>query len=281
MCSLSHDELGVVVDGLADPLEPVVAVAFSSTCKGLRTPLRATLEVLKERHEKAAALCRGPFSCAQLRETFELDVDEWPEWPEFCLSYTDIATLGMLLSKWLPKLGCLNLQEHDIGDSGMQVLCESLGHGAAPGLIWLNLGWGENGFGPAGAEALAAALRRGAMPNLATLLLAGNKVGKDGAAALAAPLRALPELYNLNMDNCDIGDDGVASLLADLGKDEFKELKWLGLDENNLTDKSFATVTAAICRGALPSLRHMSNNFREVEDQLQARQNLASEAASS
>ena len=56
--ALSHDELGVVFDGLADPLQPVVAVALSSTCLGLRTPLRAALEVLKEQNESAAALCR-------------------------------------------------------------------------------------------------------------------------------------------------------------------------------------------------------------------------------
>jgi len=48
LLELSHDALGVIFDGLADPLQPVVAVAFSSTCLGLRTPLRAALEVLKE-----------------------------------------------------------------------------------------------------------------------------------------------------------------------------------------------------------------------------------------
>ena len=56
--ALSHDELGVIVDGLADPLQPVVAVALSSTCLGLWAPLRAALGVLKERHERAKALCR-------------------------------------------------------------------------------------------------------------------------------------------------------------------------------------------------------------------------------
>ena len=56
--ALSHDELGVIFDGLADPLQPDVAVAFSSTCRGLRTPLQAALEVLQERHARAVALCR-------------------------------------------------------------------------------------------------------------------------------------------------------------------------------------------------------------------------------
>jgi len=58
LLALSHDELGVVFDGLADPLQPVVAVALSSTCKGLRTPLRVALEVLQQWHEKATDLVR-------------------------------------------------------------------------------------------------------------------------------------------------------------------------------------------------------------------------------
>ena len=67
--ALSHDELGVIVDGLADPLQPVVAVALSSACLGLRTPLRAALEVLKERHARAVALCRKLLlSCAAVRD---------------------------------------------------------------------------------------------------------------------------------------------------------------------------------------------------------------------
>ena len=57
LLELSHDALGVIFDGLADPLQPVIAVAFSSTCLGLRTPLRAALEVLRQQHEKAKALC--------------------------------------------------------------------------------------------------------------------------------------------------------------------------------------------------------------------------------
>ena len=56
LLALSHDELGVVVDGLCDPLQPVVAVALSSTCKGLRTPLLAALKMLKQRHSRALVL---------------------------------------------------------------------------------------------------------------------------------------------------------------------------------------------------------------------------------
>jgi len=73
--ALSHDELGVIFDGLADPLQPVVAVALSSTCLGLRTPLLAALELLQQRHEKADALCRKRcrgYTCKKLSKATDL-----------------------------------------------------------------------------------------------------------------------------------------------------------------------------------------------------------------
>ena len=58
LLALSHDELGVIFDGLADPLQPVLAVLFSSTCKGLRTPpvLQSAQLTLTRRHCRAAKL---------------------------------------------------------------------------------------------------------------------------------------------------------------------------------------------------------------------------------
>ena len=89
LLALSHDELGVIFDGLADPLQPVVAFALSSTCLGLRTPLLTALEALWQRHARAkalgwkagilktgrhgSALNRVALSCADLRDAEELD----------------------------------------------------------------------------------------------------------------------------------------------------------------------------------------------------------------
>ena len=94
---LSHDELGVIFDGLADPLQPVVAVALSSTCLGLRTPLQAALKVLGERHARAAALCHkvhmpwSPCNCAALRDAETL------HWSHKGLTADDAEVLGMIL----------------------------------------------------------------------------------------------------------------------------------------------------------------------------------------
>ena len=258
---LSHDELGVIFDGLADPLQPVVAVALSSTCLGLRTPLRAALEVLQERHEKAAALGRKGgkilgtdlhgramlfMTCAELRDAELLD------WNERGLTTDDMATLWLLLP-WMPSLKNLYLWTNSLCDAGMQALCKGLGRGAAPSLGYLVCG--DNDFGSAGAEALAAALSRGAMPNLGLLDLGDNSIGNQGVAALAPALKKLPALKVLDLGVDGIGDEGVASLLDNLGKDDFKALEELYLDRNLLTDKGCATIVAALKAGALPALK--------------------------
>jgi len=236
----------VIVDGLADPLQPVVAVALSSTCLGLRTPLLAALEVLKGRHERAVALCRKVgTSCAALRDAEKL------HWICKVLIADDVATLGTLLH-WTPRLKLLWLPENSLGDRVMQALCEGMGRGAAPSLRNLNLIL--NQFGPVGAEALATALRGGAMPKLEVLDLSGNPIGNQGVAALAAPLRKLPALETLFLGRCEIGDEGVAALVAGLGKDDFKALEKLHLACNKITDAGMVKIVAAIDAGSLPKL---------------------------
>jgi len=238
----------VIVDGLADPLQPVVAVALSSTCLGLRTPLRAALEVLKERHTRAVALCLklGYKSCAELRGAERL-------LGRGRLVADDVATLGMILrTNGLPRLRELYLGGNGFGDAGVQALCGGLGRGAVPSLLLLGLH--SNKFGPAGAEALAAALGRGTLPKIETLGLYGNPIGSQGVAALASPMRKMPALKELFLGRCEIGDEGVASLVDNLGKDDVKKLESLHLSDNKITDAGVAKLLAALDAGGLPKL---------------------------
>ena len=261
LLELSHDELGVIFDGLADPLQPIVAVVFSSTCKGLRTPLQVALEVLAEWYASVLVLCRkvgeiyqddytetAQLTCALLRDEEELILNNR------CLTACNMATLGVVFrTNGLPRLRQLQLFNNDFCDGGVHALCDGLGPGSLPSLMVLDL---DNcNIGPAGAEDLAAALRRGALPELAELHLCENKrLGDQGAAALAAPLRKRSSLDRLVMCDCGITDKGVSSLFANLGKDDFKALNKVWLDHNPLTDKSWATLLDAIRGGALPRL---------------------------
>ena len=242
LLALSHDELGVIVDGLADPLQPVVIVALSSTCLGLRTPLWAALEELRPQHARAKALCRKMgMACSELRAA--------PEVVRRDLTCY-MATLGMLLAKWLPNLQILRLGENGLGSAGVQALCENLGRGAAPSLVELNLE--NNLLGPVGAEALAGALRRGALPKLKRLHMNHNLIGDQGLAALSPPLRKLPALSLLELSCCGIKDKGVGSLVADLGKDDFKALRSLLIGFNDITNTGAATFQTVIDAGGMP-----------------------------
>ena len=259
LLALSHDALGVIFDGLADPLQPVVAATLSSTCLGLRTPLLAALEVLEERHERAVALCRklGGVSCAELADADELfDQEErWMLHPEKYprLTVDDAATLGMILrTNGLPRLLDLHVDDNRFGDAGIQAFCDGLVRGSAPLLRKFFVD--RNQFGPSGAVALAAALRRGAMPKIQTIDLSTNPVGNEGVTVLAPLLRTLPALKRLNLMGCEIGDEAVASLVDDLGKDDFKKLDALFLQCNNITDAGCAKLTRALTAGALPEL---------------------------
>jgi len=267
--ALSHDELGVIFDGLADPLQPVVAVALSSTCLGLRTPLQAALEVLKERHARAVALGKKvgwyhlasgsirPMSCAQLRSAEELDLGLGNA---LAVKFTadDMATLAMILPR-LQRLQRLSLDTNNLGDAGMQALCDDLNQGAAPFLRQLNLM--DNLIRLPGIGALATALGRGALPNLATLILSHNKFGSQGVVVLAPALRKLPALRDLLIANCEIGDEGVASLVANLGKNDFKSLKDLSIGYNQTTGAGMARLVAAIDAGCLPALDYDDGMF--------------------
>ena len=248
--ALSHDELGVIFDGLADPLQPVVAVALSSTCLGLRTPLGSALEVLKQRHARAKSLCiKVGMSLAELADAEVL------EWTSKRLTTEHLATLGMIImsTRGLPKLQELMIDDNAFGDEGMHALCKDLGHGALPSFV--SACFANVDITKTGAQSLAAALSRGAFPALDDVYLGENAIGDQGVCVLAKALRSRPAMNTVYFGLCSMGDAGVAALVTDLGKDEFKQLEYLGLWANNITDIGCATLVSSLDAGGMPMLK--------------------------
>jgi len=234
--------------------------------------------VLEGQHERAVALCRRfDMSCSEMYDEVKLDWKSFDRTVVFDVSCA--ATLGMILRRnGLPTLQELDLGESNLGDAGVQALCEGLGPGSLPSLCDLSLNC--VGVGPAGAEAFAAAIRRGAMPKLECILLSDNSLGNQSLAAMAPALQKLPLLCFLSFWNTGIGDEAVTSLVSNLGKDAFKALETLDLDFNKVTDKGCATLVSAIKAGALPSLTRVELSATGAPDDPDSVvQNPASEAA--
>ena len=100
LSKLSGDEQGIIFLQLCNPLEPRIAVDFSSASSELRALLLPALrQQLRTDHEEAAALCLkiGMRSCKELREAKVV------VWCHEGLPVADLATLGRLGSV-LPAL---------------------------------------------------------------------------------------------------------------------------------------------------------------------------------
>ena len=130
LSKLSGDEQGIILGQLCNPLEPRLALYFSSACTELRALLPpAVRQQLKADYEVATALCvkMEMRSCKELREATEV------AWFKNDLSAADLATLAMLGSV-LPALEMLGLSEYSgsAGLDGVPRLAEGLAAGALP-----------------------------------------------------------------------------------------------------------------------------------------------------
>ena len=171
LSKLSGDEQRIVFSQLCNPLDPGVAVAFSSASSELRELTQAERQQLQADYEAATALSRkaGKQSCKELHEAKKV---EW-----YCNSLTadELKLLGTLISV-LPALETLVLcVVLAAGPDGVQRLVKKLGAGALPAMTRLQLLCTH--VGDAGASALAAALSRGAMPRLKSLVPASATRG--------------------------------------------------------------------------------------------------------
>ena len=270
LVALSHDELGVVVEGLVDVLDPSVVGALGATCAALRLPLLGTLRELRARHDQVRALCvkmqtdagigpdglyvprqeaTTPRSLCTARTVRIAEAGGFVGLSPVALSTGDMAAFGMVLrASHLPALVALRMGDCAMGDAGVGALCAAMGPGTLPSLRVLEMD--GNGVGAAGAAALGAAMGRGALPGLRQLYLGHNpRIGDAGAKALAGPLRRARALEHLYLEGCAIGDEGVAALVKECAPTEFARLATLTLGDNLITDGGAATLAHAISAG--------------------------------
>ena len=258
LSKLSGDEQGVVIIQLCNALEPRIALALSSVNHELWAT-QALRQQLRADHEAATALCHkvGIQSCKELREAKEIF------WSDKRLTAAEWATLGSLGSV-LPALESLHLIEISATccPVGVQQLAARLCAGSLLAVTELQL---TNVYlGDTGASALAAALGRGALPRLKDLTLYNAAIDDAALVALAPPLRRLPALEDISLTGNLFGDEGLAALVAPLPPPPagalspptggLTKLMRLDLIQTQITDAGCAALTAALDRGALPTL---------------------------
>ena len=262
LSKLSGDETGIVFLQLCNPLDPRIAVDFSSASRELRAPTQALRQQLKAEYEAAWALCLklGMRSCRELREATGL------HWCGKDATSTDLALLGKLGSV-LPALQNLGLfQLSTQQPDGVQRLVEGLAAGALKRVNELAL---VNVYvGYPGASALAAALGRGALPRLKALMLQSVGIGNAGLVALAPALRRHPALWGLLLMKDTLGDEGLTALVAPPAPagalqpptGVLTRLRVLVLMQTHVTDAGCAALVSALDSDALPALEVLDLN---------------------
>ena len=262
LCALDDDALRIIYGGLSNPLDPGIAVAFSSLSKGLWEPTKELHKQLRDAHKVAAMLCRkmGMLDFHQL-----CDVRPTVLEPRVALEFSNVEgdvrlpRPQLLQGLWEPTPQLLQLLgvEHEAAE----VLCNKMSMrsckalrksnfvecrrerlnvadlttlgtlGAVlPKLQHLGLHDSAGAAGPDGVQRLAEGLGTGALPALISLEVNCMHVGDAGASALAAALGrgALLRLSRLFLCRAAIGDAGLGALASALRRRPALEDLFLG-----------------------------------------------------
>ena len=284
------DALGVVFRHAYNPLEPRIALDFSSASRELwaLSTVTGLRQQLRDEHEAAAALCRKMglrctwlgrggckawppcipackawWSCKDLLEARHLDLGGKD------LKAADLATLGKLGSS-LPVLESLTLYMLDDVLLNLDVWVD-IDWNAAPPAFWLALG----PAGYDGVQRLAEGLGAGALPALTDFCLDNVHVSDAGASAFAAALSrgALLRLMGLELCSAALSDAGLVALAPALRR--LPALEHLELRHNPLGDEGLAALVAppplpagalSPPTGGLTKLEWLSFNDTQVTD---------------
>ncbi|CAK0840404.1 unnamed protein product [Prorocentrum cordatum] len=251
----------------------------------------------KDDRPRVAELYRSAF--AQRFESAELLVYTSLDWGDE--EVRQVA--AVLTSVALPRLQWLDLSGNRVGDEGAAALAEALrapdalpslqtlalrAPDALPSLQWLDLSttaWGPRARPrwrrPSGPRAPCRACRGSTST--------GNRVGAEGAAALAQALRApdaLPSLQWLDLSCNRVGDEGAAALAEALrapdalprlqrstspalrAPDALPRLQVLNLSCNRVGDEGAAALAQALrAPDALPRLQVLNLSCNRVGDE--------------
>ena len=136
----------------------------------------------------------------------------------------------------------IDLSEHEIGDTGMAVLCANLSTTAVR-----TLDLDSNALTYRGEMTLATALGLDAAPHLVHLDLMCNSIGSEGAQALARAMSMsrLPELQYLDLSGNGIGDAGAVAIARALANVRIK-LQHLNLGTNGIDDAGCAALSSLL-----------------------------------
>ena len=122
-----------------------------------------------------------------------------------------------------------------------------------------HLEWQNIALTAADAPALTNVLKSKAVARVEKLYLENNKLGDEGAAAIAAAAAAggLPCLEVLDLDGTKIGDAGMQALASAFVGGAFRELETLWLGRNAIGDAGVAALAGAFEKLALPKLQNL------------------------
>eukprot|EP00964_Phaeocystis_antarctica_P128317 scaffold92091_cov69-Phaeocystis_antarctica.AAC.1 len=289
LCLLGGDVLGLILEGLRNPLDPRAAVSLGSVSRRLRALTQELRRQLRADHESVAELClctiwchscgghrltemsgSVPMSCKELHEaktaSFRFEISTWSErWERWerrsaCPAQGTLATLGTL-GLVLPALEELLLTEYHNRELLLEYHC-------------LEAFQMEHRPPHDGVQQLAVGLNAGALPALTTLIASCMHVGDAGASALGAALGrgALPRLKSLTLQAAAIGDAGLVALAPALWG--LPALEELGLQHNPLSDEGLAALVAppppagalSPPAGGLAKLKRLNLGFTQVSE---------------
>ena len=226
LADLSHDELGVIFDGLVDPLCASPCVTLASICRWCRQGLHPNCEHLKKQTAAIKAMA------AKLYVHGRVGAEQNPYWRSR-VGHNSGAPHGTLqLLQDATRLSTSGRKMVSVIDMQSLVFLAVTNGMHALSHLYVNLEYESDtesddeshdesdegtifyGDYNARAHGLLDGLKRGTLPSLLRLDLSDSGFGLGGAEAVASALHrgAMPKLNTLQLSNNHFGDDGVRVL---------------------------------------------------------------------